>query len=131
VIFFTSPHDRQIDSSAKNAIQSIIGTANRAGVSIYVVDLNSADGDSGRRWAGAQVAASAMSQAVGPHSTSDPSTFTGDMQSSARQMQTEGPNPSLKQSDLRRLAEDTGGSYGIVSRQLRMIRVSEPHRCRD
>ncbi|HEY6848506.1 MAG TPA: VWA domain-containing protein [Terracidiphilus sp.] len=112
VILFTSPHDRPIDSSAKNAIQSIIGTANRAGVSIYVVNLNSADGDSGRRWAGAQVAASAMSQAVGPRSTSDPSTFTEDMQSSARQMQTEGPNPSLKQSDLRRLAEDTGGSYG-------------------
>jgi VWFA-related protein len=119
VIFFTSPHDRQIDSSARNAIQSIIGTANQAGVSIYVVDLNSADGDSDRKWAGAQAVASAFqgsvnsgAQSTGSAAGAGSNTYSSDMQSSARQMQTEGPNPSLKQSDLRRLAEDTGGSYG-------------------
>ena len=43
VIYFTSMQDKQVDSNAKRAIESIIGTANQSGVSIYVVDMNSLD----------------------------------------------------------------------------------------
>jgi VWFA-related protein len=118
VIYFTSPNDRQIDSSAKGAIQSIIGTANRTGVSVYIVDLNSADRGSDKSWAGAQAVASAMQQSVNMHSeamgsSAGSSNFSSEMQSSARRMQTEGLDPNLKQiqSDMSRLAEETGGSY--------------------
>lgn len=41
LIFFT--HSRQMDSSAQQTLQSIVGAANRAGVSIYVIDLNGLD----------------------------------------------------------------------------------------
>ena len=41
VIYFTSFHGTQIDSRAKDAIKFTIGSANQAGVSIDVVDLNS------------------------------------------------------------------------------------------
>jgi VWFA-related protein len=41
VIYFTSFQKTQIDSRARDAIKSIIGSANQAGVSIDVVDLNS------------------------------------------------------------------------------------------
>src|ERR1035441_329690 len=43
VIFFTSFQKTQADSRAKDAIQSIIGSADQAGVSIYIVDLSSSD----------------------------------------------------------------------------------------
>ena len=41
VIYFTSFQKTQIDSRARDAVKSIIGSANQAGVSIDVVDLNS------------------------------------------------------------------------------------------
>jgi len=41
VIYFT--HSRQLDSHAKDMIESIVGEANRDGVSIYVIDLNALD----------------------------------------------------------------------------------------
>ncbi len=43
VIYFSSIQDKQVDSNARQAIESIIGTANQAGVSIYVVDTTSLD----------------------------------------------------------------------------------------
>jgi VWFA-related protein len=41
VIYFT--HSRQMDSRARSTIESIVGAANRNGVSIYVIDLNALD----------------------------------------------------------------------------------------
>jgi VWFA-related protein len=43
LIFFTSFQEEKIDLRTREAIQSIIGSANQAGESIYVVDLNSSD----------------------------------------------------------------------------------------
>jgi VWFA-related protein len=43
VIFFTSFQKTQADSRARDAMQSIIGSADQAGLSIYVVDLSSSD----------------------------------------------------------------------------------------
>jgi VWFA-related protein len=41
VIYFT--HGREMDSRAREALDSIVGAANRTGVSIYVIDLNALD----------------------------------------------------------------------------------------
>ena len=41
ILYFT--HGRPMDSRAKEALQSIIGEANRTGISIYVVDLKGLD----------------------------------------------------------------------------------------
>jgi VWFA-related protein len=40
IIFFASFEGRHFDSRAEDTIKSIIGAANRAGVSIYIIDLN-------------------------------------------------------------------------------------------
>jgi VWFA-related protein len=118
VIYFTSLHDKQIDSHDKDAINSIIGTANRAGMSISIVDLNSTDRDSARIWAGSQVLASAMQQSVNSAAVNSGSSvgsnqYGADMQNSARRMQTEGADPNLKRQNeqMQHLAEGTGGRY--------------------
>ena len=41
ILYFSSMEDKQIDSHAQAAIESIIGTADRARVCIYVVDMSS------------------------------------------------------------------------------------------
>jgi hypothetical protein len=43
VIYFSSLVDKQVDSHNLQAIESIIGAANRAGITIYVVDFNRLD----------------------------------------------------------------------------------------
>lgn len=118
MIYFTSLHDKQIDSHAKDVINSIIGMANRAGMSISIVDLNSTDRDSARIWAGAQVMASASQQSVNSAAESSgaqvgSNQYGADMQNSARRMQTEGVDPNLKldNGQMQHLAEGTGGSY--------------------
>jgi VWFA-related protein len=41
IIYFT--HARQMDSHAREMLESIVGAANRTGISIYVIDLNALD----------------------------------------------------------------------------------------
>lgn len=43
IIYFTSENQGQLDSHATETVKSIIGAANRAGVSIYIVDMNALD----------------------------------------------------------------------------------------
>ena len=43
LIFFTSFSGEKVDLRTREAIQSIVGSANQAGESIYVIDLNSSD----------------------------------------------------------------------------------------
>ena len=70
IIYFTFSADMKLDSHEEKSIPSILGAANRAGVSLYIVDLNSLDprgtrqdaADSGR-------AAFAMALDIGPNQT--------------------------------------------------------------
>jgi VWFA-related protein len=90
VIYFTSMKDRQVDSRAREAIQSIIGTANHAGMRIYVVDMNALDRMGAQR--------SAQDALDLP----------------PEQLQARGLTAVAKETinnDMERLAEETGASY--------------------
>jgi VWFA-related protein len=117
VIYFTSLHDKQIDSHAKDDIESIIGTANRAGVSLYIVDLNSLDRNSAQVWEGAQVASTMLQQSG---NTAGSNAGSEEMLSNARGMENKGVEPNLNpdNSAMQHLAEGTGGSY-ITGNSLR------------
>jgi VWFA-related protein len=84
VIYFTSLQDRQVDSQARNAIKSIIGSAELSRVSLYVVDLSSLDRTAAR------MSAQGMLHAGNGQESSDKESNNNDMQ---------------------QLAEGTGGSY--------------------
>ena len=91
VIYFSSLVDKQVDSHNLQAVESIIGAANRAGITIYVVDFNRLDHH-----------ASALEN-VGM-SKADPSNGAG----TAVNM---GVKPETANSVLKHLAEGTGGTY--------------------
>jgi VWFA-related protein len=88
LIFVTSLHGGQIDSRSRDAIKSIIGSANRAGETIYVVDLNSNEVPST-----SNLMFSRLDQLQGMAEKQG------------------GVNPGIYEGDMRHLAEGTGGSY--------------------
>jgi VWFA-related protein len=95
VIFFTSPSGMQADSRTKAGIDSIIGAANRANVTIYVVDLSRVD----RRAAQLETIGTSVDVGVkGP--------AAGALNSSEKI-----PDRDATESVLQHLAEATGGSY--------------------
>jgi len=99
IVYFSSIRDKQIDSHAREAIESIIGTANRAGVGIYVVDVNSINGS------GSQTVITSV--VVG-----DTSGYTGPPEGMAlAQRRTETSLQSSDVVDMAHMAEQTGGSY--------------------
>jgi VWFA-related protein len=99
ILYFTSMQDKQIDSHARAAIESIIGTANQAGVSIYVVDLNSINGN------GSQMA---ILNAV----ASDSSGYTGPTEGyGLARRSAETDLQKTDAFDMVHLSEETGGSY--------------------
>lgn len=99
IIYFSSIQDKQIDSHAREVIESIIGTANQAGIGIYVVDMNSINGN------GSETVA--MSAAPSdPSGNAGPADATG-----SGQLRIETRLEKTEVADLQRLAEQTGGSY--------------------
>ena len=99
VIYFSSMQDRQIDSHAKEAIDSIIGTANQAGLSLYVVDMNSLD----------RTAALASEDMQAPLPDSMPG---------------KGQEFAIKRADnydMQHMAEETGGSFINGDREQKSI----------
>jgi VWFA-related protein len=91
VIYFSSLVDKQVDSHNQQAVESIIGAANRAGITLYVVDFNRLDHRASKL------------ENVGL-SMADPS--TGSRTSVNMSVKRETPNSILKH-----LAEGTGGTY--------------------
>lgn len=106
VIYFTFFKDNQADSLAKNAIKSIIGAADRAGVSIYVVDLNSAD---------TYLLETSISTSSGMTTSytsgQSASTITIGPSTGASSSRLDTMNEDSGSSYMRRLAEGTGGIY--------------------
>jgi VWFA-related protein len=99
IIYFSSIRDKQIDSHASEAIESIIGTANRAGVGIYVVDINSINGN------GSQTVMTSV--VVG-----DTSGYTGPPEGfDLAQRRTDTSLQDFDVVDMAHLSEQTGGSY--------------------
>ena len=95
VIYFSSFADRQTDSHTLEAIESVIGAANRAGITIYVVDFNRLD----RRATeleniGMSMAGPSISDARGAGTPAKV-----------------GVNRDAANTVLKHLAEATGGSY--------------------
>ncbi len=98
VIFFTSPGGMQVDSRTKAGIGSIIGAANRANATIYVVDLSRVD----RRAEQLEMIGMSMdARAKG--------SAAGALDSSEKSLDRE-----ATESVLEHLAEATGGSYIIA-----------------
>jgi VWFA-related protein len=99
IIYFSSIQDKQIDSHARTAIQSITGTANQAGVSIYVVDMNSINGNGSETVITSTVA-------------SDSSGYTGPPEGYAlARLITDANIQKTDVIDMLHLADQTGGSY--------------------
>jgi len=115
LIFFTSFQEAKIDLRTKEAIQSIIGLANQAGESVYVVDLNSSDRTSSQM---NQTSASSLGLSPGGSGGAsgggrlDSATGMGGMVSALgmngylQHIENEINNDNMKS-----LAEGTGGSY--------------------
>lgn len=100
VIYFSSMQDKQIDSNARRAIDSIIGTANQSGVSIYVVDMNSLDhrGLQVRELDTHALQLNEIDSPVGP---------SYGMRAGGLEVVAD----DAKNEDMGHLAEETGGSY--------------------
>ena len=94
VIYFTSFQKTQIDSRARDAIKSIIGSANQAGVSINVVDLNSFE--------------HAVTQILGKDAIN---TLNGGRSVEILTQSLIPDQDKDTNDDMRYLAEGTGGSY--------------------
>jgi VWFA-related protein len=101
IIYFSSFGDKQADSRAMDAIQSVVGAANRAGITIYVVDFNRIDDRA------AKTEASGMSMAL----PSDAEAGAG--ASADLTAKREAAN-----SVFQHLAEGTGGSYIVAEDDL-------------
>jgi VWFA-related protein len=105
LIYFTLSEDWKLDSHARDRIKSIIGAANRAGVSFYVVDLKSL----GR--AGSELEAFDRQMAF---SSLPPSAGLTDQSNAMRGTLTALKIDKPQESEdlaLQQLAEQTGGSY--------------------
>ena len=103
LIFFTSYQDKKIDLRTREAIQSIIGSANEAGESIYVIDLSSSD-DAGAKMNALH--ASAMGLDL-PKIDGPSITITGPQEARFSSI---GDN-SMNDNEMQSLAVGTGGSY--------------------
>jgi len=106
VIFFTSFQKMQVDSHARDAIKTVIGAANQAGSSIYVVDLKTSS-ENVTQMSGKNLSflkASPGSQASGS-TPGLPMLRTGYLENNVQENE-----------DLRYLAEGTGGSYIVKDR---------------
>lgn len=99
ILYFSSIQDKQIDLHARAAIHSIVGTANRAGVSIYVVDVNSTSG------AGASAVSTGLVVSDGSGYASQPEGYN------LSQLNTDASQVRSDAADMQQLAEHTGGSY--------------------
>ncbi len=98
VLFFTSPDGMQADARTKAGIDSIIGAANRANVTIYVIDLSHVD----RR--AAQLETIGMSMDAGAKAPA-----TGALNPSEMSL-----DRDATESVLQHLAEGTGGRYIVA-----------------
>jgi VWFA-related protein len=111
LIFFTSFDEEKIDLRTKEAIQSIIGSANQAGESIYIIDLNSSDRKTSQM---NQTSAAVAGVALGGPAAAGIDGLTSaqgqinklGMNGYAQLIETERNND-----DMRSLAVGTGGSY--------------------
>jgi len=99
ILYFSSLQDKQIDSHARAAIESIAATANQAGVAIYVVDMNATNANGAD-----MVTTSAVA--------SDASGYTGSPEGyGLARRATDISVQKADGGDLAHLAEQTGGSY--------------------
>jgi len=111
LIFFTAFRGGKVDSRTADAIDSIVGSANQAGESIYVVDLDSSDLSTTQ-----MSAQSASTTGMSPGSTSNIALTPGNMGAgNLLQMGNLGNlalmDNQVNHDDMRHLAEGTGGSF--------------------
>jgi len=107
LIFFTSFQEEKIDLRTKEAIQSIIGSANQAGESIYVVDLNSSDRyTSQTNQSNAAIAGLTPGASAGPDPASMNSKITAEGLNGYLQL----IENDINNDDMKSLAVGTGGS---------------------
>jgi VWFA-related protein len=135
VIYFTSFRASRMDSRSLAALQSIVAAANRAGVTFYVVDLNSSDQERTQlrntetvlNYQGQPVEANGSAgitniASAGLSPGQAPGISGYETQDEIGMMQdriTARTDASRGESTIRRLADETGGSYilGDISRK--------------
>ena len=105
LIYFTVSKDWKLDLHGRETVRSIVGAANRAGVSIYIVDLNSIGQAGGELEA---LERQMMFSSVGP--SENLTAQSNGMRHSVTPYKIEKAQDS-GHLDLQQLAEGTGGSY--------------------
>jgi VWFA-related protein len=110
IIFFTSFLGAHIDLRTREAIDSVVGSANRAGESIYVIDVNSSDSTATQLNAN-----SAATTGFGPASGGSALTLGNQGGGNLVQMGNLGNTAKMDNEvnpdDMKHLALGTGGSY--------------------
>ena len=110
VIYLSSLQQEDIKDAAKRAIDSIIGSANQAGVSINVIDAT-AFGHKGRKIQGMDNSSEAFAVQLSQASGQGPPGATGGGTFGTGQETLEVVDDAPIDEDLKRLAEGTGGTY--------------------
>jgi VWFA-related protein len=108
IIYLSSMHQEQINEAAKQAIETIVGSANQAGVAINVID-GSALGHKGRKIQGMDLASESYAVRL---SQAPSAGFAGNTASFGTGQETlEVVDDAPIDEDLKHLAESTGGTY--------------------
>ena len=105
LIYFTVSKDWKLDLHGRDTIRSLIGAANRAGVSIYVIDLNSIDHAGGEL---ESLERQMMLSSMAP--SAELTDQSNGMRLSATPYTIDSPQDPEHQA-LQQLAEGTGGRY--------------------
>ena len=108
ILYFT--HGRPLDSRAKDAMRSIIGEANRSGITIYIVDLKSLDRSAIEKLDHSSLQGFGYGNATLQYAAYKET--TGNMNDQyARTVQVGSQEDLISDKPLQQLAESTGGSY--------------------
>jgi len=105
IIYLSSMHQEQINEGARQAIDSIVGSANQAGIGINVVD-GTALGHHGRQIGGMDVASQSAAVSLSQAKVAGNTATFGSGQGTLEVI-----DDAPIDTDLKHLAESTGGTY--------------------
>ncbi len=121
LILFTSFEEENIDLRTRDAIQSIIGSANQAGESIYIVDLNSSDRNTSQM---NQTSAEGLGLTPGAPTSGGIdglTSMTGQITRLGLNGYLQHIETTISNDDMKSLAVGTGGSYITQNRLQRSL----------
>ncbi len=111
ILFFTSFEGGHVDLRTREAISSIIGSANRAGESIYVIDVNSTDRNESQISQTSASVAGISANGGGGSGLDALTSMSGKLAKMGMVDYLQHIDTDINHDDMKSLAEGTGGSY--------------------